>query len=61
MYVLALHTRHAHRHQEKTSDLLELELQAVVGQLRWVLGTKLRPYTRATIPLNCSVMSPDPQ
>jgi hypothetical protein len=38
-----------------TSDPLELELEAVVSLLTWVLGTKLRSSARA---LNCRVISP---
>lgn len=31
---------------KKASDTLELESQAVVSPLTWVLGTELRPFAR---------------
>ena len=39
--------------QESTKDLLELELQAVVTYLIWVLGTKLSAVTQLSC--NCDV------
>lgn len=38
--------------QKSLSDSLELELQAVVSYLSWVLGTELGPSTKAGHALN---------
>jgi len=48
----------AHKGQKRASDLLELELQVVVGCLMWVLGTELRSFARAANTLNCRAVSP---
>lgn len=36
----------AHRGQKRSSDLLELELQSVVGHLMWVRETELKSSAR---------------
>lgn len=42
-----------HRDQKTGSDLLELELQAIVTCLTWVLGTEVRSSPRAVRAPNC--------
>ena len=48
----------AHRGQKRVSDLLELELQAVVNSPLWVLGTELWSSARAANVLDLWVISP---
>jgi hypothetical protein len=45
--------------QKRASDPLELELQAVVSCLVWVMGSELRPSGRAVSDLNHWVVTPD--
>lgn len=40
------------RDQKEMSDLLELELKAVIRYPTWILGTKLEPSGRARRSLN---------
>ena len=44
--------------QERALDLLELNLQAAVSCLTWVLRTKLASSARAMIALNCWAIFP---
>ena len=37
-----------HRGQKTTLDLLEVELQATVSHLIWVLGTKIKSYFKSS-------------
>ena len=43
----------APRGQKRLLDSLELELQAVVSHLIWVLGHKFRPFVTAVFLLSC--------
>jgi hypothetical protein len=45
--------------QKRAVDALELELQAVVSHLRWVLGTKFQSLARTVLALNHQAISPD--
>lgn len=47
------------RGQKRACDPLELELQAIVSCLTWVLGTELRPSARALCILHCGAISLD--
>lgn len=44
---------HACKCQKRTEDLLELNLEATVNQLTWVLGTELGSLEVGQSDLNC--------
>ena len=47
--------------QRRASDSLELELQAVLSCLMWVLGTKLKSFAWVVCVLSCWTSSPVPR
>lgn len=62
MFILLFHLcggkGSVHAGQEGALDLLELESQAFVNTLTWVLGSELRSSSRAESILKCWVLSP---